>query len=395
MGYTLRDDQYWPTGAVVPGHSSWRSDRAQAGGGALLEHSIHTADIVCWLFGPAVRVSARTRAVFGYDVEDVAAVTVEHESGVVGTILTVFNGVRGREERRFEVFFEGGAVEATTDFIVGATEDSYLVQQPDAERPTDSISPLMREEHFAALGHRPTRLRLLHLSGRPPLGAVRSGAASARVARLRRRPAGPRARRRRLPICHHGSRGRSMKAADDPPEPAPHPAPSGIRSLVSAISKWVEPEDNPSGVIYGTIAVGAVLAAESTRRETFSDTIEATVLILGLYWLAHTYATVAGDRLKARETLSLRRFWRALLHEGAIVKGAALPIAVLAATLGLRGVVADRRHRRAVEQCRGAGGVRDHRHDPKPGDRGPTARPDRGGGPPRRRACCWSAFVLH
>ena len=34
MGYTVRDDQYWPTGQVVPGHSSWRSDRAQAGGGA-------------------------------------------------------------------------------------------------------------------------------------------------------------------------------------------------------------------------------------------------------------------------------------------------------------------------------------------------------------------------
>ena len=57
-------------------------------------------------------------------------------------------------------------------------------------------------------------------------------------------------------------------------------------------------------MIYGTIAVGAVLAAESTRRETFADTIEATLLILGLYWLAHTYATVVGDRLKTRETLS-------------------------------------------------------------------------------------------
>lgn len=151
MAYTLRDDQYWPTDAVVPGHSSWRSDRAQAGGGALLEHSIHAADILCWLFGPAVRVSARTRAVFGYDVEDVAAVMVEHASGVVGTILSVFNGVRGREERRFEVFFEGAAVEATTDFIVGATEDSFLVQRPDTapERPDLDV---MREQHFAALG---------------------------------------------------------------------------------------------------------------------------------------------------------------------------------------------------------------------------------------------------
>ncbi len=151
MGYMLRDDQYWPTGDVVPGHSSWRSDRAQAGGGALLEHSIHSADIVSWLFGPAVRVFARSRAVFGYDVEDVAAVTVEHESGVVGTILTVFNGVRGREERRFEVFFERGAVEATTDFIVGAPEDGYLVQQPDTEARHLDLG-VLRDEHFAAAG---------------------------------------------------------------------------------------------------------------------------------------------------------------------------------------------------------------------------------------------------
>src|SRR6185312_3674868 len=68
MGYTLRDDQYWPTGDVVPGHSSWRSQRAQAGGGALIEHSIHSADILSWLFGPATSVYARTRNVFGYDV---------------------------------------------------------------------------------------------------------------------------------------------------------------------------------------------------------------------------------------------------------------------------------------------------------------------------------------
>jgi hypothetical protein len=106
---------------------------------------------------------------------------------------------------------------------------------------------------------------------------------------------------------------------------------SGIGSLVSAISRWVEPDDNPSGVIYGTIAVGAVLAAESTRRETFADTIGATLLILGLYWIAHTYATVVGTRLKERETLSPSGLWQAFLHEGSIVKGAALPIAVLVA----------------------------------------------------------------
>jgi predicted dehydrogenase len=151
MGYTLRDDQYWPTGEVVPGHSSWRSQRAHAGGGALLEHSIHGADLVTWLFGPARNVHGIGRSWFGFDVEDVAALTIEHESGVIGTLLTVFNGVRGREERRIEVFFEHGAVEVTTDFVVGAPEDSFLVQRPDAAAERPDLNS-MREEHFARLG---------------------------------------------------------------------------------------------------------------------------------------------------------------------------------------------------------------------------------------------------
>jgi predicted dehydrogenase len=151
MGYVLRDDQYWPTGDVVPGHSSWRSDRAHAGGGALLEHSIHSADILSWTFGPAARVYARTRNVFGYDVEDAAACTVEHAAGVVGTILTIFNGVRGREERRLEVFFERGAVEVTTDFLVGAPEDGFLIQRPDSAAQRLDMTAL-RERYFDAAG---------------------------------------------------------------------------------------------------------------------------------------------------------------------------------------------------------------------------------------------------
>jgi UDP-N-acetyl-2-amino-2-deoxyglucuronate dehydrogenase len=131
MAYSLRDDQFWPTGAVIPGHSDWRSIRSEAGGGALLEHSIHSCDLVSWLFGPARRVHATTRAVFGYDVEDVAALTIEHESGVVGTLLSVFNGVRAREERRLEIFLEQASIEITTDFIIGAPEDSFLIHRAD------------------------------------------------------------------------------------------------------------------------------------------------------------------------------------------------------------------------------------------------------------------------
>jgi predicted dehydrogenase len=175
MGYVLREDQYWPTGDVVPGHSSWRSDRAQSGGGALLEHTIHGADVVSWLFGPATRAFGRTRSHFGYDVEDVAAATVEHDSGVVGTFVTVFNGVRGREERRLEVFFERGAVEVTADFVVGAPEDGLLIQRPDTPAEHADLDAL-RAAHWKQLGVTRTDVFFyLYLGARSWVHTVRAG----------------------------------------------------------------------------------------------------------------------------------------------------------------------------------------------------------------------------
>jgi predicted dehydrogenase len=151
MAYVLRDDQFWPTGDVVPGHTSWRSQLAHTGGGALIEHSIHSADILSWIFGAPTSVFMRSRNVFEYDVEDAVAATVEHASGVIGTLVSIFNGVRGREERRLEVFFERGAVEVTTDFLVRAPEDSFLIQRPDQEAERLDVDAICGE-HFEALG---------------------------------------------------------------------------------------------------------------------------------------------------------------------------------------------------------------------------------------------------
>ena len=151
LGYMLREDQFWPTGSVVPGHSSWRSDPVQAGGGPLLEHTIHGCDLLVWMFGPARSVSARTRSLFDFGVEDIATAQVEHAGGVLGTITTVFNGVEGREERRLEVFFEQGTVEVTGDFIIGAVEDALIVHRPGvASEPVD-LAPL-REIAFSSSG---------------------------------------------------------------------------------------------------------------------------------------------------------------------------------------------------------------------------------------------------
>jgi predicted dehydrogenase len=64
--------------------------------------------------------------------------------------------VVGREERRLEVFFERGSVELTTDFVVGAPEDSLLVQRPGTPAEHFDVDRLRRDT-FARDGCNPDR----------------------------------------------------------------------------------------------------------------------------------------------------------------------------------------------------------------------------------------------
>jgi predicted dehydrogenase len=106
MAAVLRDDQYFPVGGMYG--SDWRADVQVAGGGTLLEHSIHDVDMLSWMLGPVVSVVARTENHAGHSgVEDVAVVTFEHSSGALSTLLSVWHGIRTRPStRRLEVFFE-------------------------------------------------------------------------------------------------------------------------------------------------------------------------------------------------------------------------------------------------------------------------------------------------
>lgn len=87
--------------------------------------------------------------------------------------------------------------------------------------------------------------------------------------------------------------------------------------------------DNPAGAVYGTIAVAALLAAESARRETYLTTVAAVVITLALYWLAHSYAEFTGERLRTGERLTLAGLSRMMAHELTILIGAAVPLVAL------------------------------------------------------------------
>ena len=89
------------------------------------------------------------------------------------------------------------------------------------------------------------------------------------------------------------------------------------------------PERNPAGVIYGVIVIGALLAAESGRHETYLETVASAAIAAALYWLAHSYTTVLGRRLQAQERLTPAALGRALAHDWALIRGAAIPLLVL------------------------------------------------------------------
>jgi hypothetical protein len=89
------------------------------------------------------------------------------------------------------------------------------------------------------------------------------------------------------------------------------------------------PAENPAGTVYGMIVIGALLAAESGRHESYTDAVGSTLIALGLYWLAHAYANVLGRRLSTNERLTARSLGHALAHDWAIARGAAIPLLAL------------------------------------------------------------------
>lgn len=108
----------------------------------------------------------------------------------------------------------------------------------------------------------------------------------------------------------------------------PSDSPSSTGPL-QPLGAWLEPEANPGGVVYGVLAVGTLLAAEGARRETYPFVLEASALALVPYWLAHAYARYFGERTGSETAFSPRQFLRVVVHEAALLKGAAVPVAAL------------------------------------------------------------------
>ena len=205
MTAVFRDDQYFPIRGTYA--SQWRADVAQAGGGCLIEHSIHDVDILRFCFGEVDAVAARTANHAGHEgVEDLATVSLTFASGVEAQLTSVWHDILTRAStRRVEVFCREGMVWLEDDF-----RGPLHVQTERGHRGTRL--PVARVGGRAAPRRRRGRARPAGLRrGGPGLRRRRHGRVGAR-ARSRRRPGRPSPRRRRLPFCRRGAGCRSACA---------------------------------------------------------------------------------------------------------------------------------------------------------------------------------------
>jgi len=116
MAAIFRDDQYFPNQGTYA--SQWRADVTQAGGGCLIEHSIHDVDILRFCFGEVRRLSARTANFSGHEgIEDLATVSLSFASGLEAHLTSVWHDILSRgSTRRLELFCQEGMVWLDDEF---------------------------------------------------------------------------------------------------------------------------------------------------------------------------------------------------------------------------------------------------------------------------------------
>ncbi len=160
MAATFRDDQGFPVDGLYG--SRWRADAAVAGGGTLIEHSIHDVDLLRWILGDVTRVSAHTRHFAGHGgIEDVTAAVLDFAEGATATLTSVWHQIPERtSERHLEVFCERAWVQSDGDFTgtvrwqqAGAgparlDEDDLLARWEQRSGLPPAAAPFLRSAYF-------------------------------------------------------------------------------------------------------------------------------------------------------------------------------------------------------------------------------------------------------
>ena len=134
MSVVYRDDQFLPVQGRYA--STWRVDVNTAGGGTLIEHSIHDLDALSWLLGPVRSLSALTASFSKHEgIEDLATVLLEFDGGRTATLTSVWHQVLSRAStRRVELLAEDAVVWFEDEWVgplhVQTSDGTVIVECP-------------------------------------------------------------------------------------------------------------------------------------------------------------------------------------------------------------------------------------------------------------------------
>ena len=165
----LSESPFWRTQDYYDG-GDWRGTVDLDGGGALMNQGIHGLDLLLWLMGEPVEVSARwaTLAHERIEVEDTLSATIVFDSGAIGTMTATTAAYPGRSVRLTLCGTDGTAI----------VDDERLVDLQVRDGSTRDDRPPGILDTTESLGAQYADFAEAVSSGRPPL----VGTAQARLA---------------------------------------------------------------------------------------------------------------------------------------------------------------------------------------------------------------------
>jgi UDP-N-acetyl-2-amino-2-deoxyglucuronate dehydrogenase len=126
----------WFRDAAYYARRDWRGRWATAGGGVLMNQAIHTLDLLAWYLGPVtdVRGTVATLALpDAIEVEDTAALRLEHRTPAGETVGSVFHATNGHLENApvtVEIVTERARLLLDTDLTVTHDDGRVEIVRP-------------------------------------------------------------------------------------------------------------------------------------------------------------------------------------------------------------------------------------------------------------------------
>jgi predicted dehydrogenase len=127
--------------------SRWRGTWALDGGGALMNQGIHTVDVLRWLLGPVLSVTAATGTLLhAIEVEDTAVATLRFANGALATLEAATSAYPGFP-RRIELTGAAGTlvVEGDTLTTLPVREAADAGLAPPPARTASDASPVVAD----------------------------------------------------------------------------------------------------------------------------------------------------------------------------------------------------------------------------------------------------------